>query len=167
MMVGMFQPVALVSAGALERLDDEVLAAALLHERAHAMHRDPLVSAIVEFFCRIAFFVPTSQTSSAYRRLREVDADREAASATDPTSVAAALIALARKNRSPQTACGLIELEDLRVRLSLLLEEPATEAPLPSATLPRQLVGLAFDLGLALYPLAASAAASAIVCARW
>jgi Zn-dependent protease with chaperone function len=167
MLVGMFQPVALVSAGALARLDDEFLGAALLHERAHAKHRDPLISAIVEFFCALVFFVPTGCVNNAYRKLREVNADRDAAAATDPTSVAAALIALARVRSGPQTACGLIELNDLRERLSLLLEEPVPSAPVSAATLPQSVLGLAFDFGLTLYPLAASAAASAIVCARW
>ena len=167
MLTGTLRPTALVSTGALERLDDESLLAALLHERAHAIGNDPLIFSIVEFFSRLAFFVPTGQSSAAFRRMREVDADRSAAREGRPTALAAALIALARARTEPLTACGLGGVDELRLRLSLLLQDTVPGATADAATPLRRLLGIGFDVCLTLYPVASCGIATAAACVRW
>jgi Peptidase family M48 len=81
---GLARPTLLVSAGALARLDDDELAAAIAHERAHIRRRHRFVLLFAEL-CR-AIGRPLPGTAQAVRELRfhiERDADRFAVRGRD------------------------------------------------------------------------------------
>jgi len=76
---GLAHPTLVVSAGALARLDDDELAAAIAHERAHIRRRHRFVVLFAEL-CRV-IARPLPGTAKAVRELRfhiERDADRSA-----------------------------------------------------------------------------------------
>jgi len=95
-----------VTAGALELLDDQQLAAALAHERAHLDQRHDLVIAwavgLARAFPRIGVFARGLRES---RRLVELLADDVATRSTDRLTLAEALLNLAG-GRAPAAALG-------------------------------------------------------------
>ncbi len=95
-----------VTAGALDLLDDDQLVAALAHERAHLDQRHDLVIAwaagLARAFPRIGVF---AQGLSESRRLVELLADDVATRTTDRLTLAEALLNLAG-GRTPAVALG-------------------------------------------------------------
>lgn len=96
-----------VTAGALELLDDEQLAAVLAHERAHLDQRHDLVIAwalgLARAFPRIGLFAGGLSES---RRLVELLADDVATRSSDRLTLAEALLNLAGR-RTPAAALGV------------------------------------------------------------
>jgi hypothetical protein len=96
-----------VTAGALELLDDQQLAAALAHERAHMDQRHDLVIAwaagLARAFPRLGLF---RQGLSESRRLIELLADDVATRSSDRLTLAEALLNLAG-GRTPAAALGV------------------------------------------------------------
>jgi Zn-dependent protease with chaperone function len=58
---GVDRPTLVISTGALARLDDAELEAALAHELAHAAHRDPLLGWLLMVVRTVAWFSPAAQ----------------------------------------------------------------------------------------------------------
>ena len=94
-LIGIVQPVVVVSSGTLAQLDDAQLAAAVLHERAHRERHDVLWAAVVAF-CLDCAPLPLGATLETYRRTRELAADRSTVREIAPDTLAAALLVLAR-----------------------------------------------------------------------
>ncbi len=97
-----------VTTGAMDRLDDHQLAAALAHERAHLSQRHHLVLAwaagLARAFPRVRLF---GQAQTESQRLVELLADDVAARSVDRLTLAEALLALASgMPRVPVTALG-------------------------------------------------------------
>lgn len=153
MLAGLFNPVLVVSRGTLRTLDDAQLMAALLHERAHARHAHALIATVVDFFTDAAFFVPTGRFRAAHRRFREIDADREAALSAGTTTLAAALIALAKAGRQYPMTCSLADADSLGSRLAHLLAKPDEDRS--NALLRRSgpLLALAVNVSIAAFPI--------------
>jgi Zn-dependent protease with chaperone function len=105
-----------VTAGALELLDDRQLAAALAHERAHLDQRHDLVIAfatgIAWAFSRVPLF---TRGLSETRRLVELLADDVAVQSTDRLTLAEALLTLAGAP-TPVAALGVGGASAARVR---------------------------------------------------
>lgn len=119
---GILRPRVLLSQGALARLSNEELRAALTHERAHLRRRETLREGVAAFLnqCTIAT-VPV--TLSLYRRSREFAADQEAALEVQPVTLANTLVAFARFHVAP-SAVQLADRATLRDRVALLLDGP-------------------------------------------
>jgi Zn-dependent protease with chaperone function len=92
---GLLKPTAFVSRGALDRLDDEGLEAALHHERVHAAGFDPAMLSMLWFFRDLA--PGGGRAMEAYRQSRERLADRRAVGAVGSVALASALLALIRQ----------------------------------------------------------------------
>jgi hypothetical protein len=104
--VGLLQPQVVFSPFLAKQLQDEVIRAALAHERAHAAHRDPLRIWVAQLLTDLQWPWPAAE-----RRLREwLDAlelarDEEArARGTDGAELAAAVLASARFLKSMPSA---------------------------------------------------------------
>lgn len=73
---GWWRPVILVSAGLVEALTDDELAAVLIHEESHAANRDPLRTFVLQTVAEGLFFLPVlRKVTAAYQERRELDAD--------------------------------------------------------------------------------------------
>ncbi len=96
------QPALVISTGALERLDDDELRAAVAHELAHVIHGDLRLGWVLFAVRTAMFFNPFVQLMArAIVRDTERRADRDAAEATrDPAATASAVIKLMRPPRS-------------------------------------------------------------------
>ena len=138
-----------ITAGALALLDDQQLAAALAHERAHVEQRHDLVIAwaagLARAFPRVALFTRGLTES---RRLVELLADDVATRTSDRLTLAEALLTLAGA-RTPTAALGASGDAAERVRRLI-----APRRPLPRSR--RALTGLV-ALGAAAAPLIALA----------
>jgi Zn-dependent protease with chaperone function len=143
-LAGIRNPVVLVSSETLRRLDDEELAAALLHERAHACRGDQTLAATLAF-CADLLPLPENDLIAMYRAARELAADRQAAQEAAPETLASALLALAhRAYPSPLAASAFIHGCGLAERLRALLTPPPTVAvdPRRRITVSISLVGI-------------------------
>lgn len=126
---GLSRPRVIVSAGALAGLDDEELAAALEHERAHIDRRHRFLLVYAEACWALGRFVP-----GARRAVREFafhlerDADRVALRRHDRLALASAIVKSAvSPARSPTAALtALTGGPDLGSRLDELVEPPST-----------------------------------------
>lgn len=76
---GWWQPRMYISAGLLDRLNNEEVAAVIKHERAHCAARDPFWSAVMEIIGATFFWLPfmRSWVTASYS-LREMAADEQA-----------------------------------------------------------------------------------------
>jgi Zn-dependent protease with chaperone function len=92
-LVGLRQPVVLVSDAALERLSEAELEASFAHERAHAQHLDQVLMALVAFFADL-FPMSVNDLIERYRIAREFAADRAALRSVDALDLAQAIYRL-------------------------------------------------------------------------
>ena len=94
--VGGRRPMVVLSTGALSALEPAELAAVLAHERAHLSGRHHLLRALARIGRLVLPFLPLMRDADAQvARLVEMHADDAAARASDPRSVATALVILA------------------------------------------------------------------------
>jgi hypothetical protein len=125
---GLSRPTVLVSAGALARLDDAELAAALSHERGHVVRRHRWVLLYAETCRALARFLPG--TTRAMRELAfhlERDADRWALRRhPDPLALASAIC---KSGVAPATATALTGSGGAVERVQELLEPAHLTAP--------------------------------------
>jgi Zn-dependent protease with chaperone function len=129
LLAGVLRPVVLVSAGALRRVDDAELLAAVRHEAAHARRGDLVCAALVSFVADLVP-LPVGSLIALHRRAREFAADAHAARVADPCDLAAALVALARQAEPAAASAAFAEAGTVRDRLGALL---APTSPRPSA----------------------------------
>ena len=138
---GLSRPTVLVSAGALARLDDAELAAALSHERGHVARRHRWVLLYAETCRALARFLPG--TARAARELAfhlERDADRWALR-RHPDRLALAS-AICKSGAAPATATSLTGSGGAVERVQELLE-PVHRAAAPGRPLAALAGGLA------------------------
>jgi Zn-dependent protease with chaperone function len=119
-----------IAASLVERLDDDALEAALLHETAHFRSRDPALG----FFLLLAQVInPFSRAlckeASAWRFAREIICDGHAVEhGARPVSVADAIVTAAKAAaNTPRGACAHLcgtQIDALSVRVNLLLSGP-------------------------------------------
>lgn len=125
---GIVRPVVLVSRGALARLSDDELDAALLHERSHIRRFDQLLAAVLTF-CVDCVPLPAGDLVKTYRTARESVADSDAAALVDPRDLAGAILALAAGTRDSHAFAALSSSQCLQARLRVLIEPPQYAAP--------------------------------------
>ena len=147
---GVRQPMAFVSSGAVARMSDDELIAALHHERAHAVHRDTAMLACLSFLDDLAR--GSERALTAYRQARERIADEEAAQRAGRLVLASALLAFAKATPASAGRIGMAGPEGAwRLQAILQLESGGTGP----ASLSRPVwASLAANLGLTLWPLA-------------
>jgi Zn-dependent protease with chaperone function len=149
---GVLQPTIFVSRGALAKLDDATLMAALQHECAHMRGRDISVITALAFLRDLA---PWGHGAAleAFRTTREVAADQAAARLAGPLNLATALIALARSGHDDQRALTLsiARGSNFRSRMQALLDGDKREKT-SVHTWARLAGGLSLSLMLLLWP---------------
>jgi Zn-dependent protease with chaperone function len=149
---GALQPTVFVSHGALARLHDDELCAALHHERIHVRSRDPLMFVLLAFLRDLA---PWGRGAAleAFRAAREAAADREAARSAGALSLAAALLALARPGREAHgpAVLSMASGDSFRWRMQALLGGDAL-ASLSKGTWARLTAGLGLSAALLTWP---------------
>jgi Zn-dependent protease with chaperone function len=126
-MAGILKPRVLLSRGALARLSDEELHAALAHERVHLRRRETFREGVAAFLNRCTI-LPVPAALKLYRSTREFAADSEAAREVPPLTLASVLLAFARFELG-QPAVQLAEKTNLRDRVSLLLDRTGSNSP--------------------------------------
>jgi Zn-dependent protease with chaperone function len=151
-LTGIRHPTVFVSEGALERLSDSELEAALRHERAHQRRGDQVLMTAIAFFSEL-LPLPVGVFIAMYRRSREFAADRDACRVSPPEELAGAIVRLA----AAKAPCGAAALNDgshtgERLR-SLLIESRETVIASPSTLWRRRIVAsvallTAFMLGV-------------------
>jgi Zn-dependent protease with chaperone function len=150
---GVLRPTVFVSRGALARLDDAQLYAALHHERAHVRGRDTIFLAVLAFLRDLA---PWGRGAAldAFRSAREAVADRAAARFAGSLNLAGALVALARPGGSSPAAAVLpmARADTFRWRMEALLGDGGTDAPSGRQRI-RLAAGLALASALMAWPL--------------
>ena len=119
-LAGVVASTAFVSTATENRLSDDELRAALLHERAHRTRYDQILIATLTFATDL-LPLPVEQLVSTYRRARELAADQKAAQEGDPVHVAAAILATARGKSVSLAAALSSESTIVRARLDALL----------------------------------------------
>lgn len=139
---GAWRPIAYISTGAVERMSDEELSAALHHERAHARNHDPALYMILGFL--VDLVRTRDDAMLAYRQARERQADAEAVTHAGPLPLASALIAVARPH--PTMAFGMAGADAAWRLRAILAVEPETSA----ADTPPQLFAALVVNGMAL-----------------
>jgi Zn-dependent protease with chaperone function len=155
-LAGLIAPLVIVSTGALARLSDDELTAALHHELAHRRCGDQVLMAAIAFCGDLSPF-PIGPLVAMYRRARELAADREACRHSPSEELAAAILHLATRQRvfSPSAVCALNDGHRTEERLQVLLRGPS--AKLTSAALLRRLIvsgGIACAILIGLVPAA-------------
>ncbi|MDQ3956138.1 MAG: M56 family metallopeptidase [Actinomycetota bacterium] len=152
------RPRILVSAGVLERLEDDEVEAVLAHELAHIRARDVQVVTAAGLFRDVVAWNPIAHI--AFRRLaanRELEADRRAAEITgNPLAVASSLVKMCEAMRSgPLLGRSALAFLRPRVRIKrrvsalLALADGGRAVVAPSAAMPYALAALlAILLGL-------------------
>ena len=92
---GFVRPRIAVTAGLIERLDDEELVAVLGHERAHLLRRDPLRYLMLDALTAAAFMFPVMPTlRQRWTAQTELAADRAALAVASRGALAGALLAV-------------------------------------------------------------------------
>lgn len=115
---GSLRPRIFVSSGALARLSDVELRAALAHEGAHARHGDQLMMSAL-LFCTDLVPLDVDALTELYRDAREFAADQAAIATNDPLDLASAILRVVAPRRDRPVAA----LADacVKARLSWLL----------------------------------------------
>ncbi|MFN2461213.1 MAG: M56 family metallopeptidase [Candidatus Velthaea sp.] len=145
----MWNPVAIISAGGVTRLNDRELEAAMHHERGHARRGDQLISAALSFLVDL-LPLPAMDLVSMYRRARELAADRHALETVEAPDLAGALLSFVHSGRGLRGVAALSGDSTVRIRLDMLLRD---SAPPPASPFQRVLLTVAlavvFAAGLA------------------
>lgn len=94
---GLFRPSIIVSTAILNRLSDDELEAAMLHEISHLKTKDPLKRLVVEFVADWLFFIPMIRRLSVHLGyLQELLADSYASRVSGkPVTLASAIVKIA------------------------------------------------------------------------
>jgi Zn-dependent protease with chaperone function len=127
--VGGRRPMVVLSTGALDVLEPAELQAVLAHERAHLSGRHHLLRALARIGRLVLPFLPLMRDADAQvARLVEMHADDAAARASDPRSVATALVVLAT-GTSPAPALAASATDSVqRIHRLLRPAEPLGQA---------------------------------------
>jgi len=148
---GVFDPKVYLSAGAVDRLSDRELDAALRHERSHIRGRDTAILAALGFLGDLGWFGRSAVT--AYHQSRERTADEAAVQASGPIDLASALLALARSPAQPLPAIGIAGTAPATWRLHAILgNEPVDH--IRRFALTTAVAGLAMTFSFAAWPYA-------------
>jgi Zn-dependent protease with chaperone function len=148
LLAGIFAPTVLVSADAVNRINDAELLAAIRHEAAHSQRGDLLCAAFVTFVADLVP-LPVANFITLYWRAREFAADAHAARSTDPCDLASALLALARPATVGVSVAAFADAGTVRERLGVLLAQNSPQpSRMPRALLTAALAGT-FLLGAA------------------
>jgi Zn-dependent protease with chaperone function len=127
---GMLHPRVVVSAGALATLDDEELAAAIAHERAHIRRGHRFVAAFAELCGAIARPLPgTRRMVSEVHRQIERDADARAVGQAHDRAALASAICKSALSRAATPALALLAGAGVSERVEELLRGPLTDGP--------------------------------------
>ncbi|MBD2580590.1 M56 family metallopeptidase [Oscillatoria sp. FACHB-1406] len=136
--IGFWQPELVVSTGLLETLSPQHLAAVLAHERAHAHYRDTFWFFWLGGLRRIASWLPnTEELWQELLTLRELRADRWAASRVDALAIAEALITVVSDLKSLPDShfCAAfarrLPSDRLQERIEALLQPPEPPPAFP------------------------------------
>lgn len=171
-LAGAWYPVVVISSGALARLSDDEVFAALHHERAHARRGDQFIAAALAFLVDLVP-LPAQNLVSMYRHARELAADHHALHTVEAVDLAAALLRFVRPTHAIAATAAFGGDSTVHARLDLLLR---ASSPVRISVAKRTL--LAFALGLvfvggiapaaiaALHPLPCSMSASLPMTAR-
>jgi beta-lactamase regulating signal transducer with metallopeptidase domain len=132
--VGVRDPLLVLDADVLTRLDDEELEGVLAHELAHVARRDNLVAWAAAVVRDVAFFVPGATWAvRAMHREREAAADADAVRVTGrPAALASGLLQVvggaSGARRMPHGCAALVPDASVieRVRILLREEQPTT-----------------------------------------
>jgi len=153
-LAGTWKPTVIVSTGALSRLSDRELDAALLHERGHAHRGDQIIAAVLSFLVDL-LPLPATDLVSIYRRAREIAADRHALENAQAHDLAGALLTFAKRRHITTGAAALVGDSSIRARLDLLLnDEPS--APISIVRRSALALSLAIILSAGLAPASAA-----------
>lgn len=149
-LVGVLRPRILVSRGALDLLSDSELAAALMHERAHAHHQDTRWAALLTFVSDCAL-LSSSRAHALFQESRELIADQEAIRRVPSTDLASAVLKFARYPFATRLGTSVAQPIDLATRVTRLLGHHAPRRKwLPVAAL---FTALASIGSLAIFPI--------------
>jgi Zn-dependent protease with chaperone function len=109
---GLLRPRVYITTEALQRLDDDALAAVLAHERHHVLRRDPLRMAAGRVLARALFFLPWLRSlTDRHCALAELSAD-ESAAARGRSALARAMLAFDQARIDPGRVDRLLGLDD-------------------------------------------------------
>jgi Zn-dependent protease with chaperone function len=146
---GIVRPTVFVSSGALQRMGNEELAAALHHEAAHVANRDPALFSLLAFLRDLA--PSTDRAMTAFAQARERIADAQAANSAGSLALALALIAAVKpaQHKLPVPGMGGTGSADWRLRAILGVEPAERSAPRTSL---KVWSGLAANILLAAWP---------------
>lgn len=123
---GFFRPDIAVTAGLIDRLDDEELVAVLGHEREHLRRRDPLRYFLLDVLAAAAFMLPiVPALRNRWRARTELAADRAALVLASRGALAGALLAVIRSDQPPSGVAGLTATEARIAQLGGELVMPA------------------------------------------
>lgn len=157
---GLLTPRIAVTAGLIERLDDDELTAVMAHERAHQRRRDPLRYLLLDVLTAAAFMFPV--IVALRERLTaetELAADRAALAIAPRGAIAGALLAVVSPRGAPPGIAGLTPTE---TRIAQLAGDSALP-PFPANVVFASL-GLVGVIVLALAALAKTAELVRMVC---
>jgi Zn-dependent protease with chaperone function len=163
---GIARPRILVSAGALTRLDDDELDAALNHEQAHIARGHRFVVLLALGFRALGRLVPGSGHALAELAFHlERDADRSALRLRDDRLALASVICKAADGEESQRLAAIARIDGtgVRERLRQLLDDQPPEAVRPAAA---ALNGLAVAMVACTLLLAAMVPTAAVAGAR-
>lgn len=142
---GAVWPEIVVSDGLAQQLDDDQLAAVLLHEHLHLREREPMVRVASEAAAQVLFFFPIVRWWSRRRTERaELRADRAAVRAVGRRPVAAALCLLGSAMPAQAAFAGAAE-----VRVAQLLGDPLPSRRPGASTIATSLLGLPYAIVVA------------------
>lgn len=153
-LAGTWNPTVIVSTGALSKLSDRELDAALLHERGHAHRGDQIIAAVLSFLVDL-LPLPATDLVAVYRRSREIAADRHALENAQAYDLAGALLTFAKRRHISTGAAALVGDSSIRARLDLLLtDEPS--APISIVRRSALAIALVMILSAGLAPASAA-----------
>ncbi len=143
------RPVVLLSHGAIARLDDAELEAALRHEQAHALRGDLLLASALSFFADL-LPLPVRNLTSIYSVAREFAADEHAARLIEPQQLASAILSLSGTRSVGNGVAALAENStSIKKRVIALLDDRAERTGLVG----RRIVGTGILAVIAIFSL--------------